>query len=320
MQKALCILLLILSPAVFADDIEAGINSLPLDQCKLQRVINILTVDSAKRAAKIAKSTLPTIQSIVTITGQAKIPNEPLATQLSPTNNWEFGNATQRLTTEELVMLIESMYQRDLNVIENLIRVDDEYYRWNKIPNQNDPDAIYFLISVVLEQRFKTQSKLTVPKDICSLNYAISDIEAEQVNKLNQLNVDAAIQRLQEIKNKYQDISQINTEDKSEVRNLLINVIEPAKKISSYIQDIENIKRMANISKIMYESYMTDILYSGGNINSLGKTLDDKVNNGNLDKDDDYMIRLWIYIDDKIPSQMIQDIKLYQSKVKNSPK
>lgn len=316
MKKALFILLLTISNAVIADDIESAVNSLPLDQCKVERVINILSTESIKRSAKIAKSTKSTIQSINTITSQATIPNKSVTSQLSPTKNWEFGNATQRFSTEELLMLIESMYQRDLRVIKNLLRVNDDFYKWYKIPSQNEPDAIYFLISGLLDQKLQSQSKLIVPNNVCNLNYAISDIEVEQVNKLNQLNYVSAIQRLQAIKNKYQDLSQISPEDKDEVKNLINNVIDPAHKLYDYIYSIEHIKRMANISKIMYESYMTDILYYGGDINSLGKTLDEKVNNGDLNKDDDFMIHLWIYIDEKIPSDMIKYYESYQSKIK----
>jgi hypothetical protein len=278
--------------------------------------------ESIEKAALIAEQALPVIEQLKQITNKAKTSDKPLKDQLPTEDVIEFAELSERMKTMTLAQLIESRRQRDLMVIEQMVMMADREYRWKDHPSENDGQAFTIYSALQLLKLSIEKNNITVPDgESCILDYALHMIEKEGIEKLaaikGVLSVGSSIQA---ILDKYGmeklDRSRLSKADLDKINELETNVLQPAERLRSFIKDLENIKLMARASEIMYEANKQDIAFGGGNIDAIGMTIQKKSIDKEFDEDMQLTIGLWTMINDKIPSQLIQDWKEVESQEK----
>jgi len=313
-MKRFATLLLIAIPTVLgAVGPGARVSDLSLERCEFREVIARMQYESIEKAAAIAEQSLPVLKQLEQINVKAKIPGKPLQDQLDPQDIAKFTELSQRLQTTQIAQLMESRRQRDLMVIEKMVMLADREYRWQDHPSEKDPDYLIYASIQLLRFTVK-KDDITVPAaPICSLEFALHSIENEPIGKINASKdqLDSATISLKSILAKYRmdklDRSRLSKADLEKVNELQNKVFKPLERQSTFIKDLEHIKLMARASEIMYEANKQDIAFGGGDVNAIGKTLQRRSKNNEFDEDTQIAIGLWTKINEKIPSEVVQE-------------
>lgn len=311
-MKLLTILLFAISLISISSDYVIGADDVSPDNCKLRDVIARIQFESIEKAAAIAEQSLPVVDQLKQLVNKAKDSNKPLQDQLATEDIIKFTELRERLKTTQLAQLMESRRQRDLMVIEKMTMIADRDYRWNDQPKENDPDFIIYSNLQLLRFMIKN-NELKVPTiQSCTLEYALTLIESEAFEKLNSIKgLDSVTASIQSILVKYGmktlDRSRLSKADLEKINEIENNILNPAERHRVFIKDLEHIKLMAKASEIMYEANKQDIAFGGGDTDTIGKTIQRKSKNGEFDEDTQLAIGLWTMINEKIPSQVVQE-------------
>ncbi len=304
--------LIIISIVSFAAVPSARAAALTAEHCELREVIARMQFESIEKAAAIAEQVLPVIKHLEELTNKAKKPDIPIKDQLSSEDIIKFTELSERIKTTNLAQLMESRRQRDLTVIEKMTMIADREYRWNDHPAENDPDFIVYSALQLLRFTVK-KNDITVPAvQSCTLDYALHLVENEGIEKLNAIKgLDSVVSSIKAILAKYGmekiDRSRLSKADLEKINELETNILNPAERLRSFIKDVEDIKLMSRASEIMYEANKQDIAFGGGDIDAIGKTIQRKSKNKEYDDDVILAIGLWTMINEKMPSQIVQE-------------
>lgn len=289
-----------------------GSDDVSSDNCKLRDVIARMQFESIEKAATIAEQTLPVLDQLKQIGSKAKDSDKLLRDQLSTEDIIKFTELRERLKTTQLAQLIESRRQRDLTVIEKMTMIADKDYRWNEQPKENDPDFIIYSYLQLLRFTVKNNDIRVPTIQSCTLDYALHLIENEAIEKLNAIKgLDSVTASIQSILDKYGmkklDRSRLSKVDLEKINELENNILNPAERHKLFIEDLEHIKLMAKASEIMYDANKQDIAFGGGDVDTIGKTIQRKFKTMEFDEDTQLAIGLWTMINEKIPSQVVQE-------------
>lgn len=302
-----------------ANDENFDLSQIPIQQCSFQKVNSILISKSLKRSVMLAKNSGSPIEEINEIANKATDHTKSIGAQLSVGNLDKLSSASQRLQTIQMEEFIEGDVERDLLVVDRLVKLSDNYYRWNKIPTEKDKDNL-LLFSILLGVKEIIPSKdfkLKKPSQIekCSLDYALFNLEIEPLTKYANLKKDfiSAMTRVNQIyvkyENKEKNYSYFNNEDKKEISLLRNKFIFPAMREIEFIQNIEIVRRYAKMSGLIYKTCMSDVLYFGGDINKIGSSMEAKIKGGKLGTVDVFIYGMWKVIKQKIPSETFKFYK-----------
>jgi hypothetical protein len=319
------LLLLFIAGTALARTNTPTLEKLTSQQCTLPRVIDVLTLQSLNRTEPIHKNQIKTLEELKQLNSKATDDNKPIGEQLSIEDSEKFSSAAQRSKTMNMALLVESRFQRDLNVIQKLTVIADNYYRWNKLPDENGSDAIYVALLIAWRESMNPKG-LDNNSDHCDLDYALYRIEQEPIGKLNSMSskLNMGVAHVMEIYKKYptkeMNYDILNDADKKEVASIRDQIIAPSKHELMYIHDLENIRHFAKISELMSETYSKDILNSGGDIDSVGTTIKQMIKEGKLTKEDEKMLAAWQVVNEKIPSDVIKDFEKIKSILPKSDK
>jgi hypothetical protein len=304
--------LIIISMVIFTVAPSARAAGFSSGHCELRDVIARMKFESIERAAAIAEQVLPIIKQLEELTNKAKKPDIPIKDQLSSDDIIKFTELSERIKTTNLAQLMESRRERDLTVIEKMTMIADRANRWNDHPAEDDPDFIVYSALQLLRVAVK-KNNITVPStQSCTLDYALHLIENEGIEKLNAIKgLDSVVSSIKAILAKYGmdkiDRSRLSKADLEKINELETNILNPAERLRSFITDIENIKLMSKASEIMYEANKQDIALGGGDIDAIGKTIQRKSKNKEYDDDLILAIGFWTMINEKMPSQIVQE-------------
>ena len=275
-----------------------------------QTEILINTVSAWDKAKKILKSV------------KDKDSKRPVGEQLSVKDADAFSENSQRIGSMNMIRIVESNYERDLTTISHLTKLVDDFYFYKKIPDIKSQDAFYF--KLLLAWRQSLHKKINIENNIsnqCTLDSALYNKEVIHLMEMNKSTKDFVVswKRYQQIVQKYHiqpfDYDKLNQADKHEVLMLREKVFLPMEKERLYVMDIMNIRHFAKISKIVYDSSQKDILNSGGDVNSVGHTINYLIKTHQLDKEDQKMLSAWKILDEKIPSRVTEDFKKIEKRV-----
>lgn len=314
MRTVLFIVLAIVPTLVFSAGLDMRVAALPIDRCELGEVAARLRLVSTDKMAAISEQVIPILEEISQLNSSATDSSKSVGEQLSRDDVGRWAKLTQRFHTMNLSQMIESRVQRDLDVIEKLVIVADQEYRWHKIPNEDDPDYVYHAIIQLLRMLAKVENTSESDTSVCSLNLAIHSLENEPMSRLHEgINqIDYFNSELDAILAKYGmtelDKSKLKSQDLEHVNGLINNIVLPLQVPRQFVADIENIKLMARASRIMYEENKQDIAFSGGDTKAIGMSLQRKMENGELDNNTQTAIGLWTKINEKIPCDFIKSM------------
>lgn len=301
---------------------EVDISKIPLGQCTFEKVGSTLSVMSANRASKIAENTSTTLDEINNIVSNAKNPhssNTRMGDFLTPHELDKFAEASQRQGVLNMESLLEGAFERDIAAIYRLVELAGDYYRDNKIPLKSNKDDYLLFGYLILGHKELSFDDLKPVKpdqmEKCNLDYALFSLEVNSLNKMKELNEawDMANAKVDNIYAKYpkseREFKILSESDKNEVSFLANKYIFPLQKELYFIQNIELIRRYGKISQLKYESSMSDLLYSGGDISKTDVTMNKKIKNGELSKADIFTFKVWNVINEKMPSWVYKEFK-----------
>lgn len=307
-----CLLAILMggTQAVFA---QASISDLPDGRCTLKEVIGHLKYQSIERRAAIAEQTLPLLSSIEALVNKVKDKDRPVGEQLSRPDLDKFSRSSQQLQTMQLTSLVESRRLRDLHAIERMAILADQEYRWSQTPKEGSNDAV-FQAAYQLIRLTNSKLELTEPKtNQCTLEYALHKEALEPLAKL-----DALLPRAQEASSYYKsltskykidpiDSTKLTAAERSKYDDYENNTLSLFKKHYSYVKNIQSIKVMAKALEFMHQASLQDIAISGGSFDAVGKTIQRNIQNKNYDEATQLAIGIWTKINEKVPSQEVQD-------------
>lgn len=306
------IIFTIFTTQTYSNDKYSTIDNIPLRQCKLQNVAALLILQSIKREAVISTNLIKTLDELRNLSLKARDSKKPIGEQLSITDLAKFSKAFQQVQTMKMANLVESRYQRDLRLIQKLTEIADNYYRWEKLPDENSKDILYAAILFSWRNEMESKDFTRNTSNKCTLDYSLYLIELEPAKKLSNIFpvIKAGVERVNQIYAKYnvkeKTFTILNEEDKKEVSSIREAIIVPARNEDFYLTDLENIRHFAKISELIYQSYMKHILYSGGNIEIVISTIENLIKSGEVNQEDEKMLRYWQLINEKFPSDEIK--------------
>ncbi len=326
MNRIAALLLVLIPIVVGAAEQGMKVSDLSLERCELREVIARMQYESTETAAAIAEQTLPLLKQLEAINSKATVPNKPIKDQLSSDDIAKFSEINQRLKSAQLSQLMESRRQRNLTVIEKMVMISDREYRWLEQPEEKDPDFIIYSALQLLRLTIKENNISTPTSPSCTLEYALHSLENKAIEKLNAGNarLNSAMDELKSILSKYGmdklDRSRLSKADLKKVNELINGVINPMRRHREFIQDIENIKLMARVSDITYESNIKDIAFSGGDIKAIGKTIQRRNKSNEFNENMQIAMGLWTKINEKIPSDIVNEWDELEGAAKSNKK
>ena len=126
------------------------VEDIPLDNCNLQSVIGEIYVMNIYTQGNLAKTNIELLDQIMKISAKATKPDIAVGDQLSKDDNIKFDQARQRLITTGWRGLIESKWERDAKVVNELTQVADKNYRYQQEIQKGHSDYVYQEILLIL--------------------------------------------------------------------------------------------------------------------------------------------------------------------------
>jgi hypothetical protein len=212
-------------------------------------------------------------------------------------------------------------------VFRKLAILAEKDVRWPKIPAENHPDFIYYVMLASARQAFEDKIQITRPKtEICNLETSIHVLEEETIDKVNGM----APEPLQELEKftdrmtkKYRvkklDFDKMSKTDQKTLTELYEKT-QPYFPLMNLVNDYEIIKLLTKASQLIYESDKNDIITYGGDFESVGKTLMEKANSGTYGEPMKKAHAIMRVIDKRIPCDDDKQAEIMLKKMDKSGK
>jgi hypothetical protein len=270
----------------------------------------MLTFESINRAAMIAAQSEPVIAKLQAINSKAKIPGIAIRDQLGAQDLDQFSRLSQQIAASMLAQLIESHRDRDLRVLAQFIRLADQEYRWQKVPNEGEADYLPYIVLAVMREQLPDMKVVEPDSTRCSMEYALHQIEAPILDALNQIKgIPEAVAFLNGVVKKYNqqqlDVTKMSKGDADAVRRYQI-LMAPAWRHRTFIHDVERIKLMSRAADLNNKSKAQDLTFAGGDIKQIGATLDHMMKQNEIEPDMQTALKLWFVVNEKIPAEILK--------------
>lgn len=296
---------------------QSSVLNLSENDCTLNEVINRLKFQSIERRGDISEQTLTVLKTLEALTEKVTDNSKPIGSQLSLEDADKFSRSSQQIQSMKLTLMMEGRRLRDLEAVERMAILADQGYRFSQTPSEGTNDAVYqagYLFVKLASEKLK----ITEPKNSqCTLEFALHKQALEPLSKLDPLlpKVQEASDYVQFLQSKYKmrpiDKKRLSTAERSKYSGVE-NTLNIVKKNYGYIKDIQAIKVLAKALELMHQASLQDIVNSGGSINAIGKTVQRNIQNNSYDEPTILAMGVWTKINEKIPSQDVQDFKEFK--------
>jgi len=313
----LALAILIGSAPCFADSADEQIRALPPEKCTLDTVFMLTNEESMQLDLTMTRQQAELMQELGRISDAAKDNTRPISDQIDKSAVGEFERVSQRFGALNLSRMAESKRTNDLLLIRSMVEVADHDQRWDQIIDKNHPDfeLQQVLIAFRAFAQMEPQSKpeLTVPKEsFCTIEWALYKYEEPPLDHMVSLHLDAAVEQLKNIAARnhmeHIDRERLPMADKELFDHLAQTAIRPGTADQQFAEDVENIRLMARLSRLRYESAKQDILSYGGDLNFMDRTLAEKAKAG-LDRRSMVALGAWEELDEKYPPPFMAELK-----------
>lgn len=282
------------------------------EACTVESAVGQTSFALIASAGDRAKQSLKVLERLRTLNEKGKDPKKSIGEQLTLAEADEFSRLTQRQAAMMLQDLIESSYQRDLNVIKQMFEMANGLYVNGREPAEKSPQYYYFGLLVGLRlldesAEYKAKDSVSTPKvrSECSLEVALHTIEMESVERINGMNLSSDLTQLSAIKNRSPktangaiDRELMRYEDRAALERLERR-LAPAFREHQFVADLEILKGLTRISELKYQHQKKDAVDSGGDIKAVGQSLDRE----SLDKRSQLFLAVLKKIADDVPSE-----------------
>jgi hypothetical protein len=235
-------------------------------------------IDLAARSAKIKQSI---INKVTMLIEKARIPNVPIDQQLSFDDIDRFYTLRNRFAFIVTDDYIESERARDVSAIARMWQLSESEYQSGLSPYESSPDYPFYVFLQAI--RLSVGDKLSIagspPERECDIQTAISASENDAEQSLNAMSseIDRGNQQLQLLVARYQksgekiDPAVMNPEDRAAYETILNDVFRPATRIRIFLEDMEALKKLDQLSALRAKFNRDDFISTGGDASVLDK-------------------------------------------------
>lgn len=288
MKNTVLLTMLCLATPAFGYD---AVEDIQLEKCNLQSVVWVRYSMNVNAQGNLAKTNIELLDQLQKIAAKATKAGVSVGDQLSKEDNIKFDQVRQRLITTGMRGLIESKWERDAKVVNELVQVADKNYRYQQEIQKGHSDYVYQEILLFLRSLEELKHRdpfITVfHAKQCSIDLALYLVEIEGIEKINKTDMSPLNLMLKDFQERYK-MKTINREklsatDKTAYDNINHNLLEPYRRELQFVTDLENIRSLAKASEIIYESDKHDLEFSGGDGAKVGLGLDERVKKDEFD-------------------------------------
>ena len=266
--------LLILSSVTWAEGNLTAIEEIPVQKCNWPTVNMTAHFRNVSRQADMAKTVIPIMERIESLTSNGG--------KLNTQDTVSLNQAAQRYDSINANQILESNRARDYDVIDHLLQVADKNYRWSTEFAEGSSEFVYQKLVSLLPVISESPGVSLPSFQKCSAQVAIYRIEEEPIKKLGLIlsnsNAEKILTKFKDIakRNRMEQIdrAKLSAADLKTYDDLNNEYVFPADKESVFIKVLENIRYLAQASETIYEYGRQDLLNSGGDYKTVGKSLD----------------------------------------------
>jgi hypothetical protein len=235
--------------------------------CPLEEAMKRLEDYNVTLNAKIAQEQMPILTEMQTLTQKAKNPALPTGAQLAKADQERFQQLREQMLAFQAQVIVNSGYLRDSRVIARAAKIAHDLNMGRTI-DEKDPDFFYYSIVVILSmQHPKDQVEVTTPQDKeCSVVSGLHFEEQLTLKAANQLPYKEASDRLKVFAQRYgldtkQDgwVERIPNLPEKQSARLDMGTVAQGQRMLDYINNIENLKSLARVSILGFQSDLEDI-------------------------------------------------------------
>ena len=290
------------------------IEVIPMAQCDLARAHATLAMEASYNGARIAEQQMKVLEQLRVLNDKAKDNEQPLGDQLSKSDIEKFGKLTQQLSAGQLVQLIDSKRERDLNVLVQQVKLADAEYRWGATPAEGSAEYTPYVFLLALRIMWHDKNAFVEPAPTpCSLDYALAKLQEEPTAKLNTM--DPQIQRaaawINQVRAKYNikqqlDESKLSKGELATLQKYRAEVLDPGNRAANYARDLDNLRVMARASEVLYDSDRKDATIAAGDASVIGTTIQRRGDAGEFDDQMKQALGVWRKLNEQIPAPIVQ--------------
>ncbi len=238
--------------------------------CPLEEATKRLEDYNTWSNAQRAQQQMPILTELTTITSKAKNPSLPTGAQLAKTDLDRFQELRYQLLTIQAREIVDSGYLRDGRVIAQSAKAAYDLSQGRTF-DEKDPQFFYYGIVLLLSvQHPRDQLDITTPRDKeCSIEAGLHFYEQLMLGEINKLPFKEATDRLKVISQKYgldtkQEgwVEKIRSLQEKQSARIDMGTVTRGGQILDYIKNIENLKALARVSILGYQSDLEDIKIS----------------------------------------------------------
>jgi hypothetical protein len=298
------------------------IEALPMAQCTVPAAAARLKMETTYNSARVAEQQMKILDLWRALSNKGK-PNRPVSETLSKDDLQKWGQLDQQYDAGALVQLVESMRERDINVLLKQAQLADAEYRWGTRPEEGSPDYMAYAVLGILRVTWKDNYVLYEPPRPapCSLDYALAKLADEPLQKSTELTPQFrqanawADQLLAKYKMRKLDESKISKEELATLNKYRAEVYAPLDRTATYVRDLAILREMAQASDIMYDANRRDAAIGAGDPNVIGTSVERRKEAGEFDERMKVAIGTWNLINEKIPAPIVAHWKEMSEKI-----
>lgn len=235
--------------------------------CPLEEAMRRLEDYNVHFDGEFAQKQEPILLEMQALTSKAKNPNLPTGAQLTKPDLDRFQQLREQMLENQAQRIMNSGYLRDSRVIASAAKVAYDLSMGRTI-DEKDPDFYYYSIVGILSiQHPQDQVEITTPQDKeCSVVSGLHFYEQLMLKQIDQLPWKEATDRLKVFAQQYGlDIKQTGWVDRipnlqeQKTARLDMGTVAQGQRMLDYINNIENLKALARVSILGFQSDMEDI-------------------------------------------------------------
>lgn len=284
------------------------LEGIPLHECTFPRAVSALRQDAAAQAVVAIDSALSGINELKKFTEGIKFKSGvPLIEQLSGENAMKYGALINQAKAQQLASLIASHRQRDMRVLEQLVMLADQEYRWERPPVENERDHTPYAVLLFLRENIDRKGFTNINATVCSVELALQMMVNGALVQLSEIpNANANIQAMQRLVTKSKQEQKL-TDDEMDMGERLQKALRPVYRVKTYIDDLRIMQLMSTAADLNAQAKAEDLIYAAGDISKMGSTVERLNKEGRLDPRIYAGVRAWYAINTQIPADAIQE-------------
>jgi len=235
--------------------------------CPLEEAIKRLEDYNITRSGQAAQEQLPLVSELKGIVSKAKNPSLPTGAQLSKPDLDRFQQIREKLLTFQAQEVVNSGYLRDSRVIAQSAKAAYGI-RMGRTLDEKSPDFFYYGIVALLSSMYpQDKLEITTPRDKeCSVEAGLHFNEQAMLREMSGLNIEEATNKLKAVSQRYgldpkQQgwIEKIPVLQDQQTARIQMGTVEQRSKMLGFVNNMENLKSLARVSVLGYQSDMEDI-------------------------------------------------------------